>query len=300
MAANKASSKTEMKGIILAGGENTRLHPLTKVISKHLLPIYDKPMVYYPLSVLMLAGIRQVLIITTPGDRALFEQLLGDGAQWGLRLSYLEQPRPEGLAQGLVLGQPFIGDAPVCLVLGDTLLYGQGLTGILQQATTLRTGGKIFAYNVGDPERYGVIEFDGEGQAYSLEEKPAAPRSNWAVPGIYTYGPEACEIAAGLSPSPRGELEITDVNRALLERGELTVTKLGRGIAWLDMGTYPSMLEASNFIRLIEERQGLKVACLEEIAWRNGWITTQDVRAIVTQMGRSAYAEYLEKILTAG
>ncbi len=299
MALDVDRADTTMKGIILVGGSSTRLHPLTKVISKHLLPIYDKPMLYYPLSVLMLAKIREVLIISTPSDLPLFKKLLGDGGQWGLELSYQEQARPEGLAQALILGRPFIGDSPICLILGDNLLYGQGLTGIVQEASRRKTGGGIFAYYVNDPERYGVVEFDPGGQACSIEEKPREPKSHWAVPGMYCYGPEVCEVAAGIKPSARGELEITDVNRVYLEQGDLSVTKLGRGIAWLDMGTYPSMLEASNFIRLMEERQGLKVACLEEIAWRNDWITPDEVRAIVAQMGHSAYTAYLEKILTS-
>jgi len=287
-----------MKGIILAGGAGTRLHPLTKVVSKQLLPVYDKPMVYYPLSVLMLSGIREVLIISTPQDLPLFRKLLGDGKRLGMQFSYAEQPRPEGLAQAFLIGRSFVGDSPVCLVLGDNIFYGQGLTGTLLEAAKTKHGGVIFAYYVRDPERYGVVEFDDTGKVLSIEEKPRIPKSRFAVPGLYYYGPEVCEVVAGLKPSARGELEITDLNRILLERDELKVLKLGRGVAWLDTGTHRSLQDASVFIEAIEERQGLKVACLEEIAWSNGWIDAEQVRAEAESMGKSNYAAYLRDLLT--
>jgi len=286
-----------MKGIILAGGAGTRLHPLTKVVSKQLLPVYDKPMIYYPLSVLMLSGIREVLIISTPQDLPLFKKLLGDGRRMGMQFSYAEQPRPEGLAQAFVIGQSFVGDSPVSLVLGDNIFYGQGLTNTLQQAAKTTNGGLIFAYYVRDPERYGVVDFDETGKVLGIEEKPKKPKSRYAVPGLYYYGPEVCEVAANLKPSARGELEITDLNRVFLERGALQVLKMGRGVAWLDTGTHRSLQDASVFIEAIEERQGLKVACLEEIAWNNGWIDAEQVRAEADSMGKSNYAAYLRDLL---
>jgi len=286
-----------MKGIILAGGAGTRLHPLTKVISKQLLPVYDKPMIYYPLSVLMLSGIREVLVISTPQDLPLFQELLGDGRRLGMTFRYAEQPKPEGLAQAFIIGRSFVGDTPVCLVLGDNIFYGHGLTGTLQEAARIREGGLIFAYYVRDPERYGVVEFDASGKVLGIEEKPKVPRSRFAVPGLYYYGPEVCDLAARLKPSARGELEITDLNGLLLRQGRLKVLRLGRGIAWLDTGTHRSLQDASDFIAAIEERQGLKVACIEEIAWNNGWIGPEEVRAEAASMGKSNYAAYLHDLL---
>ena len=286
-----------MKGIILAGGSGTRLHPLTRVVSKQLLPIYDKPMIYFPLSTLMLAGIREVLVISTPEDLPLFRRLLGDGSRLGMRFAYAEQPRPDGLAQAFIIGREFLAASPAALVLGDNLFYGQGFTGTVQEAAKLETGARIFAYQVKDPQRYGVVEFDGAGRAISLEEKPAKPRSSFAVPGLYFYGPDVCDLAAGLRPSARGELEITDLNRLYLEQGRLTVSQFGRGLAWFDTGTHRSLLDASTFIAAIEERQGLKVACLEEIAWRNGWITADQVRTEAEHMAKSGYGEYLLALL---
>jgi glucose-1-phosphate thymidylyltransferase len=288
-----------MKGIILAGGAGTRLHPITKVISKQLLPVYDKPMIYYPLSVLMLGGIRDILIISTPTDLPLFRSLLGDGKTLGMSFHYAEQPKPEGLAQAFIIGKKFVARQPSCLILGDNLFYGATLSGIVQNATTLKSGARIFGYQVRDPERYGVVEFDKAGKALSLAEKPKQPKSNFAVPGLYFYDAQVCDLAASLKPSKRGELEITDLNRLYLDRGALTVERLPRGIAWLDTGTHRSLLEASNFIEVLEERQGLKIACLEEIAWRNGWIDQDSVRAAADAMGRSAYADYLRQILTS-
>jgi glucose-1-phosphate thymidylyltransferase len=289
-----------MKGIVLAGGAGTRLHPVTKAVSKQLLPVYDKPMVYYPLSVLMLAGIRDVLLIATPHDLPAFRRLLGDGRGAGLRLEYAEQPKPEGLAQAFHIGRAFLADGPGALVLGDNLFYGHGLTESVRAAAAVREGAVIFGYQVREPGRYGVVEFDAAGKAVGLEEKPARPRSSWAVPGLYFYDTEVCRLAAGLRPSARGEYEITDLNRLYLERGRLRVEKLGRGIAWLDTGTHRSLLEATAFIEAIEERQGLKVACLEEIAWRNGWIGPDEVRAAADSMGKSHYAEYLRERLAQG
>jgi glucose-1-phosphate thymidylyltransferase len=286
-----------MKGIILAGGAGTRLHPLTKVVSKQLMPIYDKPMIYYPLSVLMLAGVREVLVISTPTDLPSFQRLLGDGSRLGMRFEYVEQPRPDGLAQAFTIGRPFLAGGPGCLILGDNIFYGHGLSELTRKATEVRRGATIFACWVRDPERYGVVEFDGDGKAISLEEKPKAPKSPYAVPGLYFYGPEVCDEAARLKPSARGEYEITDLNRVFMQRGELSVTKLGRGIAWLDTGTHQSLMEASNFVQAIEDRQGLKIACLEEIAWRNDWIDAKRVQAEAESMGKSAYAAYLWDLL---
>jgi glucose-1-phosphate thymidylyltransferase len=287
-----------MKGIILAGGAGTRLHPLTRVVSKQLMPIYDKPMIYYPLSVLMLAGLREVLIISTPTDLPNFKALLGDGSRLGMRFAYAEQPRPEGLAQAFTIGRDFLAGGPGCLVLGDNIFYGHGLSELTKRAAEIRSGATIFACWVRDPERYGVVEFDEAGKAISLEEKPAKPRSHYAVPGLYFFGPEVCAEAARLKPGARGEYEITDLNRVFLERGELSVVRLGRGIAWLDTGTHQSLMEASNFVQAIEDRQGLKIACLEEIAWRQGWIDAARVRAEADSMGKSAYAAYLRDLLT--
>jgi len=289
-----------MKGIVLAGGSGTRLHPVTRVISKQLLPVYDKPMVYYPLSLLMLAGIREVLIISTPRDLPAYRELLGDGTRFGMRFDYCEQPRPEGLAQALILGADFLDGEPACLVLGDNILHGHGLSGLLQRCATLSEGALIFGYWVRDPERYGVVDFDETGQAVGIEEKPAKPRSQYAVPGLYFYGPDVTEVAASLKPSPRGELEITDLNRIYLDRGSLRVEVLGRGYAWLDAGTHRSLIEASNFIQAIEDRQGLKVGCLEEIAWRNGWIDRDGFRAEAEAAGNSSYGAYLLQILAGG
>jgi len=286
-----------VKAIILAGGAGTRLHPCTLVVSKQLMPVYDKPMIYYPLSVLMLAGIREVLVISTPHDLPRFRELLGDGGRLGMRFAYAEQPVPNGLAQAFVIGRDFLAGGPGCLILGDNIFYGSGLTGLIRQAAGVRQGGTIFATWVKDPSAYGVVEFDAAGRAISLEEKPAQPRSNYAIPGLYFYGPEVCELAAGLQPSARGEYEITDLNRLFLARGALNVVTLPRGTAWLDTGTHQSLLEAGNFVAAIEARQGLKIACLEEIAWANGWISAEQVRAEATGMGKSAYAAYLVDLL---
>ena len=286
-----------MKGIVLAGGSGTRLHPVTRVVSKQLLPVYDKPMVYYPLSLLMLAGIREVLVISTPQDLPNYRELLGDGSRLGMTLEYCEQPRPEGLAQAFILGRDFLAGGPACLVLGDNILYGHGLSEMLRRSASLTSGARIFGYWVRDPRSYGVVQFDDEGKALSLEEKPVEPRSNYAVPGLYFYGPDVCSLAADLKPSPRGELEITDLNRRYLDRGELEVEMLGRGYAWLDAGTHKSLIEASSFIQAIEERQGLKVGCLQEIAWTNKWITTEDFRREADAAGNSTYGEYLHQVL---
>ena len=286
-----------MKGIILAGGSGTRLHPITLATSKQLLPVYDKPMVYYPLSVLMLAGIREVLVISTPQDLPGFQRLLGDGSRFGMVLEYAEQPKPEGLAQAFTIGRDFIAGQPVCLVLGDNLFYGNGLTGLVRQAAQTQRGGLVFAYQVNNPEQYGVVEFGADGRAVSLEEKPAKPRSHFAVPGLYFYGPEVCAMAAALPRSKRGEFEITDLNRIFLERGELGVRPMGRGIAWLDTGTHETLLEAAEFVHVVQNRQGLMIGCLEEIAWRNSWIDRPRLEASVEIMGRSTYAEYLRRLL---
>jgi len=286
-----------MKGIILSGGAGTRLHPLTRVVSKQLLPIYDKPMIYYPLSTLMLSGIREVLIISTPQDLPMFERLLGNGERLGMRFSYVEQPKPEGLAQAFILGEKFVDGQPSCLVLGDNVFYGHGMTGTLKRGAAIKDGALIFGYYVRDPERYGVVEFDKSGKAISLEEKPKQPRSNYAVPGLYFYGPDVCQHAKALKPSARGELEITDLNRVYLEQRRLHVEVLGRGIAWLDTGTNQSLMEAGQFVHAIEERQGLKIACLEEIAFEQGWIDAAAVEREAESMGKSAYAAYLREVL---
>jgi glucose-1-phosphate thymidylyltransferase len=286
-----------MKGILLAGGAGTRLHPATLAVSKQLLPVYDKPLVYYPLSTLMLAGIREVLLISTPQDTPRFQQLLGDGSRWGLSLSYAVQPKPDGIAQALLIGRSFLDGQGCALVLGDNIFHGNDLTGLLAQAAARTTGATVFAYPVNDPERYGVVEFDDHGRALGLEEKPKAPRSRYAVTGLYFYDGRAPDFAARLQPSPRGELEITDLNRAYLDRGELEVVALGRGMAWLDTGTHDSLLEASQFIQTIEKRQGLKVACPEEIAWRQGWIDDAALAALAGALGKSGYGDYLRGVL---
>jgi len=284
-----------MKGIILAGGSGTRLHPLTHSISKQLMPVYDKPMIYYPLSTLMEAGIREILLITTPHDAPLFHKLLGDGSQLGCRFEYTVQHEPNGLAQAFVLGRDFIGDDAVALVLGDNIFYGTQMPSILQ-ASANPQGGVVFAYPVSDPERYGVVEFDAQGKALSIEEKPAQPKSNYAVPGLYFYDNQVVDIAANLEPSARGEYEITDVNREYLRRGELSVQIMDRGTAWLDTGTFRSLQDAGEFVRVMEDRTGTKVGCLEEIAWRNGWITTDHLIALAEPLLKSGYGEYLVRI----
>jgi glucose-1-phosphate thymidylyltransferase len=286
-----------MKGIILAGGSGSRLYPMTIGISKQMMPIYDKPMIYYPLSTLMMSGIRDILIISTPHDLPQFQKLLGTGEQWGIQLSYAEQPAPEGLAQAYIIGADFVDGQPSCLILGDNIYYGPSLSGFLEESAAITSGASVFAYQVSDPERYGVVEFDANFQAVSIEEKPMRPRSNWAVTGLYFYDRSVIDIAANLKPSVRGELEITDINRTYLERGELRVKPIGRGYAWLDTGTPDSLLDAADFVRVLEKRQGMKIACPEEVAWRRGYIDNAQLSVLAARLGNSDYGKYLQKLI---
>jgi glucose-1-phosphate thymidylyltransferase len=289
-----------MRGIILAGGKGTRLHPSTIGVSKQMLPVYDKPMIYYPLSMLMLAGIREILIISTPDDLPGFQRLLGDGTQWGLTFAYAEQAEPRGLAEAFIIGRDFIKNEPVSLILGDNIFYGQGLASILMDAASLEQGAIVFAYPVRDPERYGVVEFDAHGNAISLEEKPSKPKSSYAVPGIYFYDGRVSELAGSLKPSPRGEIEITDLNRMYLEHGLLQVRELGRGIAWLDAGTHESLLQAANFVQAVEDRQGLMISSPEEIAYRQQYISREKLRQLAENLGNNSYSQYLQKLANQG
>ncbi|MGB0465961.1 MAG: glucose-1-phosphate thymidylyltransferase RfbA [Pontibacterium sp.] len=286
-----------MKGIVLAGGSGTRLHPITRGVSKQMLPIYDKPMIYYPLSVLMLAGIRDILVISTPDDLPHFKKLLGDGSNFGVELSYAEQPSPDGLAQAFLIGEDFIGDDNVCLILGDNIFYGHGFSGMLKAAAARPSGATVFGYHVTDPERFGVVEFDADGRAISIEEKPEKPKSNFAVTGLYFYDNRVVDIAKQIKPSPRGELEVTDINNAYLQSGELNVSLMGRGFAWLDTGTHDSLMEAGHYVQTIEARQGLKVACLEEIAFHNGWLSAEALRDQAEDLKKTGYGQYLLRLL---